>query len=56
MLKILRHKELTQRIATLTEEIEELRSEKSRLLDSVTARTIPRSVISRKRWQTRNRL
>ena len=35
VLKILRHKELTQRIATLTEEIEELRSEKSRLLDSL---------------------
>ena len=34
-LKILRHRELTQRIATLTEEIEELRSEKARLLDSL---------------------
>ena len=34
-LKILRHRELTQRIATLTEEIEELRSEQARLLDSL---------------------
>ena len=34
-LKILRHRELTQRIATLTEEIEELRSEKACLLDSL---------------------
>ena len=32
-LKILRHRELTQRIAALTEEIEELRSEKARLLE-----------------------
>ena len=38
VLKILRHKELTQRIATLTEEIEELRSEKSRLLDSLSCK------------------
>ena len=37
-LKILRHKELTQRIATLTEEIEELRSEKARLLDSLSCK------------------
>ena len=35
VLKILRHKELTQRIAALTEEIEELRSEKARLLDNL---------------------
>lgn len=34
-LKVLRHRELTQRIATLTEEIEELRSEQARLLDSL---------------------
>lgn len=33
VLKILRHNELTQRIVTLTEEIEELRSEKARLLE-----------------------
>ncbi len=37
-LKILRHRELTQRIATLTEEIEELRSEKARLLDSLSCK------------------
>ena len=35
ILKILRHKELTQRIAQLTEEIEELRSEKACLLDDL---------------------
>ena len=35
VLKIFRHKELAQHIATLTEEIEELRSEKTRLLDSL---------------------
>lgn len=35
VLKVLRHRELTQRIATLTEEIEELRSQKARLLDSL---------------------
>ena len=38
VLKILRHRELTQRIATLTEEIEELRSEKARLLDSLSCK------------------
>lgn len=37
-LKITRHRELTQRIATLTEEIEELRSEKARLLDSLSCK------------------
>lgn len=35
ILKILRHRELTQRIAQLTEEIEELRSEKACLLDDL---------------------
>ena len=38
MLKILQHRELTQRIAALTEEIEELRSEKARLLESLSCR------------------
>ena len=37
-LKILRHRELTQRIAALTEEIEELRSEKARLLESLSCK------------------
>ena len=37
-LKILQHRELTQRIATLTEEIEELRSEKARLLESLSCK------------------
>ena len=36
--KILRHKELTQRIAALTEEIEELRSEKAHLLESLSCK------------------
>ena len=34
----MRHRELTQRIAALTEEIEELRSEKARLLDSLSCK------------------
>ena len=38
VLKILRHKELTQRIAALTEEIEELRSEKAHLLESLSCK------------------
>ena len=38
VLKILPHRELTQRIAALTEEIEELRSEKARLLESLSCR------------------
>lgn len=36
--KILQHRELTQRIAALTEEIEELRSEKARLLESLSCK------------------
>lgn len=34
----MRHRELTQRITTLTEEIEELRSEKVRLLESLSCK------------------
>jgi len=37
-LKIMRRRELTQRIAALTEEIEELRSEKARLLESLSCK------------------
>ena len=36
--KVLQHRELTQRIAALTEEIEELRSEKARLLESLSCK------------------
>ena len=37
-IKVFRHRELTQRIAALTEEIEELRSEKARLLENLSCK------------------